>query len=76
MRAGVPNGRAGVVVPMIVKPENVAFRVGHPYQLWNGIRQGVELTLACRQRRFRAFPPGNLFGGDVDADNFAKGGAY
>ena len=60
---------ARVFVPVIVEPVDGALRIGHPHQLWNGIRQRVELALAGLQRGFRALALGDLFRGNVDADD-------
>src|SRR2546423_15653742 len=63
--------RARVLVPMIVEPENLASCLGHPYQLRNGIRQGMELTFAGPQRRLGALALGDLFRCDVETDDLA-----
>ena len=73
VRTGLPDGGAGVFVPMIVEPVNLAASVRHPYQLRNGISQGVELAFAGLQRRLRAFTLGDLFGRNVDGDDFTVG---
>ena len=56
-------------MPMIVEPENLASRFGHPDQLRNGISQGVELAFACPKRPLGALAFGDFFSRDVDPDD-------
>ena len=50
MRVDFSGRPARVLVPVIVEPVDRALGIGHPDQLRDGIRQRVELALACRER--------------------------
>src|SRR5207249_7064933 len=67
------KGRARVLVPAIVVPEDVTFAIGHPRELWDGVGERAELLLVLTQRLLHFAVLGDISVGTEPAHHFSIG---